>query len=380
MGRSVFRGSPLVHRVVLAVVACGSPACSSGSSFEAFDAGDGGARTIGQAATPQGSGSPPLSDGGGALTLASGQASPEAIAVDSTNVYWTNLGSLSGGTERTGGAVMKVPIGGGTPTTLAGVLAPANLAVDATDVYFATYGLNGTDCTVARVPTTGGNPVILASGIAGGSGFVALDSTSVYWSHDACDASGTSCNGAVMRTPKGGGVSTTMASGQIRPQGIAVDGTSVYWVNFGVNGNDGTVMKMPIGGGTPQTLASGQAAPSVIQVDSTSVYWTTFTVDGAIMRLPLGGGTTTTIASQQAVPTGIALDGTNAYWSAGGSRACPSACAALGRAPLAGGSGVTLLSGQPGPFAIALDETNIYWVDVGQIDGRIGTVMQMAKP
>jgi hypothetical protein len=42
-----------------------------------------------------------------------------------------------------------------------------------------------------------------------------------------------------MKAPIGGGATTTLASGQAYPNGIAVDATSVYWVS-----DDGTVMKL----------------------------------------------------------------------------------------------------------------------------------------
>ncbi len=44
----------------------------------------------------------------------------------------------------------------------------------------------------------------------------------------------------VMKVPIGGGPATTLASGQNNPRGIAVDRSSVYWVNY----VDGSVMKL----------------------------------------------------------------------------------------------------------------------------------------
>ncbi len=83
-----------------------------------------------------------------------------------------------------------------------------------------------------------------------------------------------------MKLPVAGGTATTIAAAQGYPQGIAVDGISVYWTNY----SDGTVMKVPAAGGTPTILASDQNGPNSIAVSATSVCWTNYD-DGTVARL-----------------------------------------------------------------------------------------------
>ena len=148
----------------------------------------------------------------------------------------------------------------------------------------------------------------------------------------------------------------TVASGQAFPNGIAVDGTSLYWTN----NNDGTIRKMALGGGVPVTLATGQASPWAIAVDGTNVYWTNLG-DGTIRKVALGGGVPTTLASGQAGPSGIAVNGTGIYWTNnhGGT---------VMMSPPAGGQ-LILASGQAGPLGIAVNGTGIYWTNNN--DGKV---------
>jgi hypothetical protein len=278
------------------------------------------------------------------VVLAAGPGSAYAIAVDATDVYWTN----------DSGTIMKVPLAGGATTTVAsGQNSPRGIAVDATSVYWTTY-IGG---TVMKAPRGGGAPTTLASG----QSFpltMAVDATSVYWVNWTNP-------GTVMKIPLGGGAPKTLASGQNRPDGIAVDATSVYWTN---DANPGTVMKAPLGGGASTMLASGQNFPQAMAVDATSVYWVNVS-DGTLMKVPIGGGAATTLATGQSSPIGLAVDATSVYWV---NFTDPGT---VMKVPLGGGAPTTIASAQKIPFAIAVDTTSVYWTNPGG-----GTVMKVAKP
>jgi hypothetical protein len=148
------------------------------------------------------------------------------ITTDATSVYWTTFSAPC--------AVMKAPLGGGAPVALATVSSGAGsgIAVDASHVYA------GAGQTVVKIPLAGGAPVTLAT--SGGQG-IAIDESYVYFTNF-------SSSGKVQKVAKSGGPAIVLATDQSMPWGIAVDATSVYWVNAGNESGQapwtGSVMKL----------------------------------------------------------------------------------------------------------------------------------------
>jgi hypothetical protein len=278
------------------------------------------------------------------VPFATGQSAPTSLAVDATNLYWTNAGSNS--------AVMKGPLAGGAPQALAsGQVAAWGIAVDATSVYWTTATMNG---KVQSVPIAGGAATTIASGQGIPLG-IAVDSAYVYWTNSAMP-------GAVLRAPIGGGAATTLATGT-SPWGIAVDATSVYWTDSG----SGTVNKAPLAGGTAITLASGQATPKALLLTATDVHWAN-DGNGSLWHVPIGGGTPTAGITGRNQPWGLAQDATGLYWTD----------AFMGYVLWTGGgpfpSFLPFPMMQTMPRGVALDAKTVYWTTADT-----GTVWRVAK-
>lgn len=216
---------------------------------------------------------------------------------------------------------------------------------------------------------SGTAPIVIASGQNVADG-IALDGTSIYWT--------TNLGGTVMKAPLAGGPAVTLASSQSQPTGVAVDATNIYWAN-----GDGTVMKAPLQGGTPTMLAAGQENPGVVgvAVDANSVYWTA-RAGGAVMSVPVGGGQPTTLVSGEDNPQALVVDGTSVYWATldcpGDGGACDGAVRKAPRDGIPdGGAATTLASGRP--VSLAADATSVYWTNAGtQANGYAdGAVMSV---
>jgi hypothetical protein len=222
-----------------------------------------------------------LLDGTSPATLSASLDLPRGLAIDATSVYWTEGG----------GRVAKAPLGGAPPTVLAsGLDFPGDIAVDATNVYWVEGGTDGKpppegDTKLMMVPKAGGTPTTLATaGMLVSGGSLTVDATNVYWTisvYQQVNGASVCTLGKVLSVPIAGGAATTLTSGQNGPGAIAVDATSLYWINEGSK-DDGAIMKIPKGGGAAITLAANLTDPSRIVVDDTAVYWTDGGVGGVV--------------------------------------------------------------------------------------------------
>jgi hypothetical protein len=326
--------------------------CGSRTGFELSAAGlgvDGGTTT--QSCT-----------GEGVVVLAPGANAPagvplagNAIAVDSTSVYWTTVNPRGGA----GGSVMKVPRCGGASTTLASITYAGDiinalaLAVDSTNVYWGTHdeaqGAPGDQ--VMATPIGGGVSIPIA---AGDALTLVADATSVYW---------TDTQQGVFKVPLAGGTPFQLASSRGQGVGVlAVDGTHAYWAQAILG-----IRSAPLDGGEPTTLVPGTmvsgSGVARMLVAGDRLYWVEVGPAGGILSVPTGGGAPVVLVAETDIAS-LALDDTNLYWLNDG---CPgSACTGLvKKVPLGGGTPTVVVPGSqahPGATgALVVDATSVYW-------------------
>jgi hypothetical protein len=214
-------------------------------------------------------------------TLASVQLGPSELAVDSTNLFWLNGGT--GVVESND--LLRMTLDGGSPTPLTTLNSSSvgHVATDGVNVYWSTA--NSTILALPVNATAGATPIIAVD--SSNVDDLVTDGTRLYWIAGGNVVS-TPLLGANPDAGPDGGVVTTLCSAGSQPPGyLAVDGTYVYWTDYGPLGtaNEGTVKKVSVTGGTPIPLATGLVNPLGIAVDDQLVYWTSNTA-GTVKAVP----------------------------------------------------------------------------------------------
>jgi hypothetical protein len=206
--------------------------------------------------------------GGPSAILASGSWSAYGVAVDAADVYWAVFAQASDGSPI--GQILSLPLpsGGATPLALAsGLNVPISLQRGPMDLYWldlnSSYPFSAP--VLMRLPVDGTDggaplPVVLDGADAGdtpGTGAVAQDATSVYWSE----------LDQLLKMPLAGGIPQVLAS--VGPaSGLAVDASGIYAAC------SSRILRVPLEGGAPVVLAQGLFNARRVAVDATRIYWT----------------------------------------------------------------------------------------------------------
>jgi hypothetical protein len=201
--------------------------------------------------------------GGEPQVVADLQARPKKLAVRDGTVYWTNSGN---------GTVMSVAVTGGTPQPLADQQGSAvAIAVDATTVYWSTIGQGA----IRARPLAGGEIVTLVEDQDAVALFV-RDGV-VYWANIELEDDA----GQVFELPPRTTTPVPLASGPA-PYAVVRGGDDIYWTDELA----GTVNHVSASGGAvARPVATDQPSPLELAIDATSIYWINAASDGAIMKL-----------------------------------------------------------------------------------------------
>lgn len=259
-----------------------------------------------------------------------------------------------------GTGIVAMPLAGGAVEELASNTGEA-LAADADALWLAA----GAAGTIERVAKSGGATTVISGELQPNS--IAVDAEYVYWSNRSTYMVDPP-DGSIVRARKDGSERLELATGLSEPNYVAVDDAYVY---FTAGFPDGAVMRVDKAGGNAVTLAANRVWPKDLTVSADRLYWFD-DVDGAsqgaespILGLDKSGGEPQVLVSSPDRPAHLAVDGESLYWTTAGFGDCNTnpdyVKGDVRRTALAGGAVETLASKLAGPSYIAVDATTVYW-------------------
>ena len=284
--------------------------------------------------------------------------------LDQSSVYWVDVSNNQS-------AIKKVSKTGGSVTVLASGLGAVNqIAVDGTNVYWTEYAIGNGNGAIKSVPKTGGSVTVLATGTPAGSTFdvffpvgITLDATYAYWGEGVG-------GGAIRRVPKTGGQVVDIGRGQGAVSFLTIDSTQTY---FYFVGDSSSFFRLPFAGGARQLLAAkvGTNIGGGWALDANFLYGVDLVDQGSVFKVPTGGGSPTYLVTNLRDPHNLAIDANYIYYPLQGNPVH-----SIAKLPKAGGTGTsTTLPGcgaqVAGVIAVAVDEAYVYAVGFNSANAAV---------
>lgn len=298
--------------------------------------------------------------------LAERLVSPYGIAVTDTHILWASPAkNITDGKAAAILSLSRSVLAGATPAPLfegaavrtRGFARAANGDLLWGDLEVGSILQRGSGGAQAKALATG-RPNVNQLVVAGDA---------AYWSQGALDAS--IAEGGVYRSPLAGGAAEELAGMQRRPDALAVDGETIYWVN---RGPDGQVMQA--NAGSVARVMERVDDPIAIAASGGHVAWAERT-SGRVAVLAKGATTAVTLVRDASEPVeGIALSGDLLYRIV----FCPADKLLLIKRSALDGAGEVLLArlapvdagyakNPLGPFVLAFDDAYLYVADPGTL-------------
>ena len=276
----------------------------------------------------------PVAGGPTTVVLPAGSDVIDPYAIDSTYLYagWKNS------------SIVRVPLGGGNVETVYQGLDAAQIdaiAVDATNLYWTnSSGDVFWDARLMELPLAGGAATKLI-GFRGPARKLALFDGAIYVADNGTTGGGNSDgtgmgNGSVMRVPVDGTASASLVDGaQVWVNGVAADSSGVYWGGGLLGFSSGPTADLVEDGGMLRVAANGRLeaiAPGIVAEDVVAcdggICWTDG-VAGKVMRAVCdpnpSGSDSAPVAGENAAACGDFCGGVGNCARLD----CPSVCAKL---------------------------------------------------
>ena len=205
-------------------------------------------------------------NGGTPAQLAGGISTPFDLALDDQYVYWVTIGTPTADDFVADGKVERIRKDGSGRQLLASNLnTPTAVAVDATNVYYSEAGLSSeTQAAGVRSMPKGGGPIRALSS----SPFVftiALRDSQVLF--PVIDFTGTT----IEAVSKSGGSATPIFSGLDFVPALRVVGDTIYYYNSGDTSD--TIERVPLAGGSRTVVVTGPFATVAFVVDDCAIFY-----------------------------------------------------------------------------------------------------------